>query len=55
MTLDPGNGDRSKIVIDASWGVGELVVSGEITPDNYVVDKVMLTPCVVASLKNGRC
>jgi pyruvate, water dikinase len=44
MTLDPANGDRSKIVIDASWGLGELVVSGEITPDNYVVDKVMLTP-----------
>jgi len=44
MTLDPGNGDRSKIVVDANWGVGELVVSGEITPDNYVVDKVMLTP-----------
>ena len=44
MTLDPGNGDRSKIVVDASWGLGELVVSGEITPDNYVVDKVMLTP-----------
>jgi pyruvate, water dikinase len=44
MTLDPGNGDRSKIVIDASWGVGELLVPGEITPDNYVVDKVMLTP-----------
>jgi pyruvate, water dikinase len=44
MTLDPSNGDRSKIVIDASWGVGELIVSGEITPDNYVVDKVMLTP-----------
>jgi pyruvate,water dikinase len=50
MTLDPGNGDRSKIVVDASWGVGELVVSGEITPDNYVVDKVMLTPvrCCIA-------
>ena len=44
LTLDPVNGDRSKIVIDASWGVGELVVSGGITPDNYVVDKVMLTP-----------
>ena len=50
MTLDPGNGDRSKIVVDASWGIGELVVSGEITPDNYVVDKVMLTPvrCCIA-------
>ena len=42
MTLNPGNGDRSKIVIDSSWGIGELVVAGEITPDNFVVDKVML-------------
>ena len=44
MTLDPANGDRSKIVVDASWGVGELVVSGQVTPDNILLDKVMLTP-----------
>jgi pyruvate, water dikinase len=43
MTLNPLNGDRSKIVIDASWGLGEAVVSGEVTPDNFLVDKVMLT------------
>ncbi|MFD6323263.1 PEP/pyruvate-binding domain-containing protein [Streptomyces sp. NPDC058442] len=43
MTLDPANGDRSKIVIDASWGVGEMVVSGQVTPDNILLDKVMLT------------
>lgn len=43
MTLNPANGDRSKIVIDASYGLGETVVSGEVTPDNYTVDKVMLT------------
>lgn len=42
MTLDPVNGDRSKIIIDASYGLGELVVSGEVTPDNFVVDRVML-------------
>jgi cytochrome P450 len=42
MTLNPLNGDRSKIVIDSSWGLGETVVSGEITPDNFVIDKVML-------------
>jgi pyruvate,water dikinase len=42
MTLDPSNGDRSKIFIEASWGLGELVVSGEVTPDQFVVDKVML-------------
>lgn len=43
MTIDPANGDRSTIVIDAAWGLGELVVSGQVTPDNLHVDKVMLT------------
>ncbi|MFE7424070.1 PEP/pyruvate-binding domain-containing protein [Streptomyces sp. NPDC057545] len=43
MTLDPSNGDRSKIVVDASWGVGEMVVSGLVTPDNILLDKIMLT------------
>ncbi|WP_040168029.1 PEP/pyruvate-binding domain-containing protein [Microbacterium gorillae] len=43
MTLDPSTGDRSMIVIDAAWGLGETVVSGEVTPDNLHVDKVMLT------------
>ncbi len=44
MTIDPTNGDKSKIVVDASWGLGEMVVSGEVTPDNFVIDKVMLHP-----------
>lgn len=43
MTMDPSNGDRSKIVVDASWGVGEMVVSGQVTPDNLMLDKVMLS------------
>lgn len=42
MTLDPTNGDRSKITIDASYGVGEMVVSGTVTPDNIQLDKVTL-------------
>lgn len=42
MTLNPTNGDRSKIVIDSAWGLGEAVVSGEVTPDNFIVDKIML-------------
>ena len=42
MTLNPTNGDRSTIAIDAAWGLGEAVVSGEVTPDNYLVDKVMM-------------
>ena len=43
MTIDPTTGDRSVIVIDASWGLGEMVVSGTVTPDNIRVDKVMLS------------
>ena len=43
MTIDPSNGDRSKIVIESSWGLGEMVVSGEVTPDNYLVDKIMMS------------
>ena len=41
FTLNPTNGDRSQIAIDASWGLGEAVVSGEVTPDNFLVDKVL--------------
>lgn len=42
FTLDPLNGDRSKIVLEGAWGLGEAVVSGEVTPDRYRVDKVTL-------------
>ena len=42
MTLNPTTGDRTKIMIDASWGLGELVVSGVVTPDNFTVEKVLM-------------
>lgn len=42
FTLNPTNGDPSKVVIEASWGLGETVVSGSVNPDKFVVDKVML-------------
>jgi cytochrome P450 len=42
MTLNPANGDRSKIAIEASFGLGESVVSGTVTPDSLLLDKVML-------------
>jgi pyruvate,water dikinase len=44
MTLDPANGDRSKIIIESTWGLGETLVSGEVTPDHFLIDKVMLIP-----------
>lgn len=42
FTLHPANGDRSVIVIDSNYGFGESVVSGEVTPDHFVVNKVTL-------------
>lgn len=41
FTLNPTNGDRSQVAVDASWGLGEAVVSGEVTPDNFLIDKVL--------------
>ena len=41
FTLNPSDGDRSQIAIDSAWGFGEGVVSGEITPDNFLIDKVL--------------
>jgi pyruvate,water dikinase len=42
FTLNPVNGDRSKIMIESTWGLGEAVVSGEVDPDRFLVDKVIL-------------
>jgi phosphoenolpyruvate synthase/pyruvate phosphate dikinase len=42
LTLDPVTGDRSQITIEGSFGLGEAVVAGEVTPDRYAVDKVTL-------------
>jgi pyruvate,water dikinase len=40
FTRSPLTGDRSVVAIDASWGLGSAVVSGEVTPDAFVVSKV---------------
>ncbi|BBL45758.1 Phosphoenolpyruvate synthase [Nanobdella aerobiophila] len=39
FTAEPVNNDISKIIIEASWGLGEAIVSGEVIPDEYIVDK----------------
>ncbi len=42
FTLHPVTGDRSKIVIESVWGLGEAIVSGAVTPDHFEVDKSSL-------------
>ncbi len=39
FTINPVTGEPNQIVIEANWGLGESVVSGAVTPDDYIVDK----------------
>ncbi len=43
FTVDPMNGNRDVIVIEAVIGLGEMIVSGDVTPDHYAVNKADLT------------
>ncbi|MFO7927138.1 phosphoenolpyruvate synthase [Natronomonas sp.] len=38
FTSHPSTGEP-KIIIEAAWGLGEAVVSGAVSPDNYVIDR----------------
>jgi pyruvate,water dikinase len=40
FTRSPSSGDRSVVVIEGAWGLGSSVVSGEVTPDHWVVGKI---------------
>ncbi|MEJ2777693.1 pyruvate, water dikinase [Stygiolobus sp. RP850M] len=42
FTLHPSTGDRNYIVIESSWGLGESVVGGKVTPDEVVIEKSSL-------------
>jgi pyruvate, water dikinase len=39
FTLDPVTGDRDRLVVEANWGLGESVVSGQVTPDYWTVER----------------
>ncbi|MDO8443936.1 MAG: PEP/pyruvate-binding domain-containing protein [bacterium] len=39
FTVHPVTEDHNQMVLEAGWGLGEAIVGGLITPDNYVVDK----------------
>jgi pyruvate,water dikinase len=53
FTLDPVTGDRGVCVVEGNWGFGESVVSGQVTPDHWTVDRAsgqVLTARVGAKL-----
>lgn len=39
FTVDPVHGRRDRMVVEAARGLGEHVVSGEVTPDHYTLDQ----------------
>ena len=39
FTANPATGERDEIIINASFGLGEAVVSGQVTPDTYIIKK----------------
>jgi len=56
FTINPTNGDPSKVVIEGSWGLGETVVGGTVNPDKFVVDKVVMeTSEKTISAKHIKC
>ena len=42
FSANPITGNRDEVVVTASWGLGESVVSGTVTPDTWVVRKANL-------------
>jgi len=56
FTLNPTDGDLSKVVIEGAWGLGETVVSGSVNPDKFVVDKIVMeTSDKTVSTKHIEC
>lgn len=39
FSVHPVTQDRNQLIIEASFGLGEAIVSGQVTPDAYVVEK----------------
>ena len=42
FTVNPATGERDELVIEGSFGLGEAVVSGSVSPDRYIVEKATL-------------
>ncbi len=43
FTVDPISEDKDRLVIEAVWGLGEMIVQGAVTPDRYLVEKNKVT------------
>lgn len=39
FTLDTESGFKDTVIINGSWGLGEMIVQGKVTPDEFIVSK----------------
>ena len=39
FTANPATGDRTELVVNASFGLGAAIVEGQVTPDSYVLNR----------------
>ncbi len=39
FSANPISGNRDEVMINSTWGLGESLVSGKVTPDTWIVDK----------------
>ena len=62
FSLDVRNGNPNVIVIEGAWGLGEYIVKGEVTPDDFIVRKrdlaiierkIMSKPVMLKNKKGG--
>ncbi|MGB9637425.1 MAG: phosphoenolpyruvate synthase, partial [Microgenomates group bacterium] len=60
FTCDPVTGEKNRIVVEAIYGLGELIVQGEVTPDHFVVSKEdfkivqkIITPQKIMLIRKG--
>jgi pyruvate, water dikinase len=40
FTRSPVSGDRSVVAIEGTWGLGSALVSGDVTPDSFIISKI---------------
>jgi pyruvate,water dikinase len=54
FTQDPTDWQAQRLVIEAAYGLGEVVVSGAVTPDRFLVPRDDVTQCATTPGKHGR-
>lgn len=55
FTIDPDSGFQNAIVINSIWGLGENIVQGRVTPDEWIVFKPTLKQANLNPILKSRC